>query len=314
MSVPILSLHHVTATVDGAQDDLDFFRGLLGMRLVKQTVNFDNHHVYHFYYGDARGRPGTLFTTFPYRGHGVPFGRHGTGQVSATALSIGAGTLGRWREHVQAGNARVVADGERFGAPFLLAVDPSGLAIELIEAADDPREPWIAPGIDRAMAVRGLHSVTMLVRAATPTIHFLTEQLGYRVLAEDGDRTRLGVGACGPGQCVDVMHAPREAPGVNGVGTVHHVAMAIGTDEEQLTARESLLAAGAAVTPVRDRQYFRSIYFREPGGVLYEIATLAPGFAVDEDPAALGRALKLPPWEEPYRRDIEAGLAPIHLS
>ncbi|MFN8571081.1 MAG: ring-cleaving dioxygenase [Gemmatimonadaceae bacterium] len=312
MSVPILSLHHVTATVDAAQDDLDFFRGLLGLRLVKKTVNFDNHHVYHFYYGDERGRPGTLFTTFPYRGHGVPFGRHGAGQVAATAFSVASGTLPRWRERLEGHGARVVADGERYAAPFLLVVDPSGLAVELVEAGEDAREPWVTPEVDRTMAIRGLHSVTLLVRAATPTIRFLVDQLGYRVVAEDGDRTRLGVGTCQAGECVDVIHAPREAPGVNGLGTVHHVAMAIATEEEQLAARDALMMAGAGVTPVRDRQYFRSIYFREPGGVLYEIATLAPGFAVDEELSMLGQGLKLPPWEEPNRRDIEQGLPPIH--
>ncbi len=307
----IRSLHHVTATVSGAQADLDFYVGLLGLRLVKQTVNFDNHHVFHFYYGDERGTPGTIMTTFPYADMGVPMGRKGTGQVTATAFSVPAGSLGAWRARLAEYRVAVTGEGLRFGEPFLGFDDPSSLAIELIEASADGRAPWESGSVDWAIAIRGIHSVTLSLRDTGRSLGLLTGPLGYTVARTEGARTRVAVGQGGAGSSLDLLHAPNARAGVNGIGTVHHVAMAIGTEEEQLAIRERLLGLGIGVTEVRDRQYFKSIYFREPGGVLYEIATLAPGFAVDEPLSELGRSLKLPPWEEPHRSLIEAGLPPI---
>lgn len=307
----ILGLHHVTATVDRAQPDLDFAAGALGLRLVKKTVNFDNHHVYHFYYGDERGTPGTIWTTFPYAGKGVRVGTKGAGQISVTSFSVPPGSLPWWKARLEARGLRVEASPARFGEAGLLAADPSGLWIELMETAADDRRGWQDGGIPDGQAIRGLHSVTLLVASQAPTMAFLTEVLGFQVAAAEGTRARLGVGAGGAGAQVDVVEDPEAPPAVNGLGTVHHVALAIGSGEEQRRLREDLLARGVKVTDVLDRLYFQSIYFREPGGVLLEVATVAPGFTVDEPLERLGTSLKLPAWQEPNRGEIEAGLAPV---
>jgi glyoxalase family protein len=307
----ILGLHHVTATVDAAQDDLDFCLDGLGLRLVKKTVNFDNHHVYHFYYGDERGTPGTLWTTFPYQGHGVPVGRKGAGQVTVTSFSVPTGSLDVWRQRLGQRSIAVTDLPPRFGEPVIRFADLSGLTFELIATGRDPRSPWVARDFDAAEAICGLHSVTLVVRDAAKTIELMTKMLDYTVVDEMDRRTRLAVNGGGPGKTIDVAQHPDAEAAVNGLGTVHHVAMAIATAEEQLLLREELLRYGCRVTEVRDRCYFTSIYFREPGGVLFEVATLGPGFLIDEAPSSLGRDLKLPPWEEPHRAEIERGLAQV---
>ena len=311
MSTTILGLHHVTATVNDAQADLDFCIDLLGMRLVKKTVNFDNHNVYHFYYGSERGEPGTIWTTFPYQGHGVRVGTKGAGQVVTTAFSVPAGSLDSWRGRLQGAGVRLQAIETRFGEEVLRFDDPSGLWFELVASDRDGRVPWTGQGQDTGRAIRGLHSVTLLVRRTAPTLAFMTSVLGYTEVGVSANRTRVAAGADGPGHIIDIVEDPEATPAVNGLGTVHHVAMAIGSPEEQLRLREELVALGCGVTDVRDRCYFQSIYFREPGGVLFEVATIQPGFTVDEDLASLGRGLKLPPWEEPHRASIEANLAPV---
>ncbi|MEZ5418613.1 MAG: ring-cleaving dioxygenase [Vicinamibacterales bacterium] len=311
MPPTILGLHHVTATVDRAQPDLDFCLDGLGLRLVKKTVNFDNHHVYHFYYGDERGLPGTLWTTFPYADRGVPVGVKGAGQVTTTSFSVPAVSLDWWRERLAAGGWTPSGGETRFGERALVVADPSGLAIELVGTDDDRRTPYSGGGVDADTALRGLHSVTMTIADPGPTVSFMEAELGWRVIGRDGRRIRLAAGADGPGHLIEILHAPDAVPARNGLGTVHHVAMAIGSAGEQAALRLALLERGVRVTEVRDRQYFQSIYFREPGGVLFEVATVGPGFTVDEPLDTLGRALKLPPWEEPHRADIERGLAPI---
>ncbi len=307
---PILGLHHVTATVDDAQSDLNFCLDLLGMRLVKKTVNFDNHHVYHFYYGNERGTPGTIWTTFPYKDHGVRAGVKGAGQVVTTSFCVPASSIGFWRDRLKSNGAEVRTVSARFGQEAVATVDPSGLWFELI-GAEDSREPWTRNGIDAAKALRGLHSVTMTVRESGPTLALMTTVLGYQVVGEEGPRTRVAAGGNAAGHFIDIVQEPGAVAAVNGIGTVHHVAMAISTAQEQLQLREDLVQMGVRVTEVRDRCYFQSIYFREPGGVLFEVATMQPGFTVDEPLSSLGRDLKLPPWEEPYRKAIEPGLAPV---
>jgi glyoxalase family protein len=313
MAHPILGLHHVTATVDDAQDDLDFCVGALGLRLVKKTVNFDNHHVYHFYYGDARGLPGTIWTTFPYKGRGVPVGRRGAGQISTTSFSVPAGSLGFWRARLGHRGIAVTDVGDRFGDAVIACADPSGLEFELIANSHDRRAPWLVDGIESAEAIRGLHSVTMVVQSIEGTLDLMTNVLGYHVVETSGNRTRVGVNGGEAGKTIDIVVDPQAGRASNGLGTVHHVAMAIATAEEQLRLRSDLLAYGCQVTEVRDRCYFTSIYFREPGGVLFEVATVGPGFEIDEDAERLGTALKLPPWEEPFRAEIERGLAKVVL-
>ena len=309
---PLLkSLHHVTATVDEAQPDLDFYTRALGLRLVKKTVNFDNHYVYHFYYGNALGTPSTIMTTFPYHGWGVPVGTKGAGQIRTTSFSVPRAALGFWRQRLEELGKAPRPGLTPFQEPVLTVADPSGLMLELVGTEGDARPPWMSGGVAAAQAIRGLHGVTLEIRDPARTIEFTTELLGFRVVNEGPSRTRLAVGNGGPGEMIDILHSPSAAPAVNGLGTVHHVAFAISDADEQLKIRAELVRHGVQVTEVRDRQYFRSIYFREPGGVLFEIATVPPGFAVDETLPCLGQDLKLPPWEEPHRTTIETKLPAV---
>ncbi len=307
----ILSLHHVTATVDEAQPDLDFCIEALGLRLVKKTVNFDNHHVYHFYYGNERGTPGTIWTTFPYHGRGVPVGTKGAGQVTVTSFSVPSGTLGSWQTRLRDRGIHVADPTSRFGEEALVFRDVSGLDFELVANDRDRRPPWTAGALSANEAIRGLHSVTMTVRSRERTLELMTRLLGFTVGNEMEGRTRVAVNGDEPGKTIDIVEAPDAGAAINGLGTVHHVALAIATPEEQLQLREELIRFGCKVTEVRDRQYFQSIYFREPGGVLLEVATVRPGFTIDEALPCLGQDLKLPPWEEPHRASIEAGLAKV---
>lgn len=297
--------------MDDAQADLDFCLEGLGLRLLKKTVNFDNHHVYHFYYGDERGTPGTIWTTFPYKGRGVRVGTKGAGQITVTSFSVPERSLPFWITHLR-GRAIAVEEGEsRFGEAVVSVRDSSGLDFELIANAVDARAPWARGTVGADAAIRGVYGVTMTVRSPGQTLAFMTGELGFSVADEAPGRIRMAVNGGGPGRTIDIVHAADALPAVNGLGTVHHVALAVATGEDQLRIRGQLMERGHRVTEVLDRQYFTSIYFREPGGVLFEIATVNPGFAVDESLAALGRSLRLPPWEEPNRREIEAGLAKV---
>jgi glyoxalase family protein len=307
MEHPIRSLHHVTATVDDAQEDLDFCLDVLGLRLVKKTVNFDNHNVYHFYYGDETGTPGTIWTTFPYKGWNVPIGTKGVGQVGVTSFSVPEGSLPFWRSRLAAHGITAADAPARCGEPALVFPDPSGLIIELVAAAD-ARAPWTHGGVPEAHAIRGLHSVAMTIDSPKPTVALLERLLGCAVVDESDGRIRLAVNGDRPGHRIDILYGTGGEPARNGIGTVHHVALAISSPDEQRRLRQELIDYGCRVTEVRDRCYFESIYFREPGGVLIEVATMQPGFTLDEPAGELGRALKLPPWEEPKRKAIEEGL------
>ena len=239
-------------------------------------------------------------------------GSKGAGQVTVTSFSVPTGSLDFWRLRLAAHAVAVTDIEPRFGEPVIRFCDTSGLTIELVATDRDHRKPWVAPGSESDTAVRGLHSVTMIVRDPAPTIDLMTSLLGYEVIDRTDRRIRVGVKGGGPGRMIDIAHLPDADPAINGIGTVHHVAMAIGSEAEQLRLREQLIQYGCKVTEVRDRCYFKSIYFREPGGVLFEVATIAPGFTVDEDLSQLGRDLKLPPWEESNRADIEAALVPVN--
>lgn len=314
MDKPIRSLHHVTATVSVAQDDLDFYTGLLGQRLVKRTVNFDNTRVYHFYYGDERGTPGTIMTTFPYAHLGIRRGVHGAGQITETSFSVPVGSLPFWRKRLAVAGVSCVDEASGFGEEVVRFTDPSGLAIRLVESGGDARAPWTKPDIDAAAAVRGIHSVTLTVRDPKGTLAFMSDFMETAVVGEAERGLRVSVNGDAAGRLVDIVRADEAPAAVNGIGTVHHVAFAIDDPDQQLALRSELLQRGIAVTAVMDRQYFRSIYFREPGGVLFEVATIPPGFTADEGVQELGTGLKLPPWEEPNRTAIEAALPAVTAS
>ena len=297
-------LHHVTAISGAPQLNVDFYAGLLGLRLVKKTVNFDDPGTYHLYYGDALGSPGSLVTFFPWA-NAAP-GRRGPGETAATAYAVPLGALGGWMERLAGTAVDFDAPAERFGQRTLALRDPDGMVIELVEDGDvqAQQEDWTGPA-GEAAPVR-FHSVTLCTRHPDATARVLTDLLGYQEGQSDGGRTRY-VNPEGAG-FVDLSCGGVGERGRSGKGTVHHVAFRVPTDEAQREIRESLSAAGLQVTGVRDRQYFRSVYFREPGGVLFEVATDPPGFTADEPLATLGMALKLPPQYEELRPRLEATL------
>jgi glyoxalase family protein len=307
----ILGIHHVTAIATDPQTNVDFYGEVLGLRLVKRTVNFDDPGSYHLYYGDERGRPGTILTFFPWPG--ARRGTRGAGQATVAAFSVPEGSLGWWRDHLS-GQGIVVDDpAERFDEEAMTLLDPDGLKLELVaHAGADGLPPWEGGPIPPRFAVRGFHSVTLTEQGYEATAALLTGVLGFRPAGELRNRFRFEVGRPGgPGTRVDVLCSPEAGAGRISAGTLHHVAWRAAGDAQQLAWREKLVERGLDVTPVLDRNYFHSIYFREPGGVLFEIATDPPGFTADEPLERLGSALKLPSWLEPARSRIEAALPPL---
>jgi glyoxalase family protein len=304
-------LHHVTAIASDPQRNLDFYTTVLGLRLVKRTVNFDAPDVYHLYYGDTSGTPSTILTFFPWTG--VPPGRQGTGLTTATAFSVPPQSLGWWQSRLAELKVDADAPVSRDGEEVLTLRDPDGLVIELVASDGDARSGWDgAAGVPADHAVRGLHSVTLSERLLDPTAEMLAALLGMQAHGEGGDRARFTMAGGGAGALVDVA-ARAGTPGRQAGGTVHHIAFRAPDGETQARWRQELVDAGVHVTAIIDRQYFTSIYFHEPGGVLFEIATDKPGFDVDEPLLELGRALKLPPWLEPNREQIEAALPPLRV-
>jgi glyoxalase family protein len=304
----IKGLHHVTATVNDAQEDYDFYTKLLGLRLVKETVNFDNEKVYHFYYANKIGSPSTVFTTFPYKGQGVREGIIGAGQVTHTAFSVPAASMDFWQQRLKDFGVAFTA-AKLFGMDVLDFKDPSGLGIQIVGADDDQREPvWEYDDIHTAQAIRGIHHARLLVHQQQQVIDFLVA-FGYALIKQEADCSLLEAGTGGPGNTLIVQVAPDAPKGINGLGTVHHVAHRVDRVEDSLQIKTHMATQwGLHVTEVLDRKYFRSIYFRIPGGVLFEVATSGPGFTVDESVEGLGTALKLPDWQEPNRERIEANL------
>lgn len=307
----IKGIHHVTATVNDAQEDFDFYTKLLGLRLVKKTVNFDNNQVYHFYYGNEAGNPGTIMTTFPYKGHNVRDGVIGTGQVSVTAFSVPTDAIAFWKDRLEKGGI-AVEQSMRFGAPTLSFKDPSGLLLEIVGNEGDVRVPWVTQDISETVAIRGFFSVTLSIAEVGPTFDFLMGEFGFKKVGEEGNITRFAAQEGKAGQVVDISNDSDKEQGKNGIGTVHHVAWRVERDEQLLEMRRHLIEdLGFKVTDVKDRNYFHSIYFRMPGRVLFEIATIPPGFTVDEAIDELGKDLKLPEWEEVNRTQIEGVLPDV---
>jgi glyoxalase family protein len=303
-------IHHITAIASDPQRNVDFYQGLLGLRLVKQTVNFDDPGSYHLYYGDALGRPGTILTFFAWPG--APRGRAGVGQVGATAFSVPGESLSFWQERLTGAGVAVIDGGTRFGDRVLSFTDPDGMFLELIGAEDDSRPGWIDGPVPVEFAVRGFHAPTLLINRHAPSTALLTDVMDFRQVGQEGTRLRFAAGDGGPGSLVDLVEAPGRVPH-QAAGTVHHIAWRTPTDADELGWRSNLQRHDIPVTEVRDRQYFHSIYYREPGGILYEIATDEPGFAVDEAPDRLGTSLMLPAWLEPRRAQIEQALPAIQL-
>jgi glyoxalase family protein len=302
-------LHHVTAVAGDPQTNLQFYTETLGLRLVKRTVNFDDITTYHLYYGNRTGEPGTALTFFPFEG--ARPGRPGRGQAIATAFAVPPGSLDYWEDRLAASAAAVEERTERFGAGVLPFADPDGQPLELVEA-DSPIAPWSDGPVPAERAIRGFFGVTLHSAEPDATANVL-ELLGFQregsVDEPDGERVRYVAGG-DRATVVDLLR--REPPqGRPGVGTVHHVAFRAADAEEQMAWRERLSDAGQFVTPQKDRQYFESIYFREPGGILFEIATDGPGFTVDESVESLGSELKLPAWLEDDREGIEGALPPL---
>ncbi|MBK1785296.1 ring-cleaving dioxygenase [Prauserella cavernicola] len=312
MSFQTSGLHHVTAIGGDPQRNADFYLRTLGLRLVKTTVNFDDPGTYHLYYGDESGKPGSLLTFFPWKD--APSGRLGTGQATTTSFSVPERSLGWWKKHLEASGVTTGDIVSRDAEEVLTFRDPDGLVLALVaHQQGDPRDPWDTALVPGEHAIRGLHSVTMSVTREDATAGTLTEDLGLSFAEQDSNRFRFSAGEGGPGATVDVLVTPDAPRGLVAAGTVHHVAWRAPDEGTQVAWREELVDRGVGVTSILDRQYFRSIYFREPGGTLLEIATDQPGFSIDEPLLELGRALKLPPWLEPDREQIEAMLPKLDL-
>jgi catechol 2,3-dioxygenase-like lactoylglutathione lyase family enzyme len=305
----VLGIHHVTAIAGDPQRNIEFYARLLGLRLVKRTVNFDDPNTYHLYYGDEVGHPGTILTFFPWPN--APPGRLGTGQLTVTSFAIPENSVQFWIDRLRQAKVEFSGPRDRFDETVLSFSDPEGLQLELVATTKAEGDlTWKSGPVPGQHGIRGFFGVTLSEESLNGTQDLLLK-LGFRQKTHQESRHRYEVGDGSAGKIVDVLHLPSLPRGQIAVGTVHHVAWRTPNDDEQKEWRSRLIDAGLNVTPVIDRQYFHSIYFRESGGVLFEIATDPPGFAVDELPAELGTNLMLPPWLESMRENIEQSLPPI---
>ena len=303
-------LHHITAIAGPAQENLDFYMGVLGMRLVKKSVNQDDPGTYHLFYADAEGHPGTDLTFFPWTHLAPP--RIGHGLATEVSLQVPAGSLSYWGRRLEQYGVTLQPTEARFGDRVLPLVDPHGLRLALVESAraiSRDFAPWDDSSVAAEYQVRGLYGAQVWERDRAMSAPFLTTVLGLQELATENGWTRFGMeGASG---VVDVRETPDARRGAWGVGAVHHLAWRVDDERHQLAMRTQVEGAGGHATEVIDRFWFKSVYFKEPGGVLFELATDGPGFAADEDPAHLGESLVLPPWLEPHRKTIEQSLPPL---
>jgi glyoxalase family protein len=302
-------IHHITAIASDPQRNVDFYTQILGLRFAKRSVNFDDPSTYHFYFGDRTGRPGTAITFFAWPG--ARRGTRGTGQVIATSFAIPASSIEYWKSRFVEHRIFCEEIPARFGAAALRLTDPDGLLLELIESARlDDVDLAYPSEVPPKFAVHGFHAPTFEVQQAAPTEELL-KTLGFELISEENSRRRFSVNEISTSAQIDLIEQSDGQFGVNSAGTVHHIAFRCADDQEQLRWREQLVELGFHVTPVIDRFYFHSIYFREPGGILFEIATEGPGFTADEPGEHLGESLKLPPQYEEHRAEIERTLPPI---
>ena len=305
-------LHHVTAITNDAQRNVDFYTGLLGLRLVKKTVNFDDPQSYHLYYGDGRGTPGTILTFFVWPGGSK--GRVGSGEPSRVAFEVPANSLPWWRQRLSGAGVEVNDNGKVFGSETISFADPDGMEVELVESSA-PRDVqiWTGSGVDQDSAIRTIAGVTLTRTARASSDELYTTQLGFRETGTEGGRRRFATGEASAMGFIDVVEPAAGGLGRMGAGTIHHIAFRTPDDATQGEWLRKLTGLALHVSPVMDRNYFHSIYFREPSGILFEVATDGPGFAVDEAAETLGEALKLPAQYERARTQLEAILPPIHL-
>ena len=308
----IPGIHHVTAIAGDPQRNVDFYIGLLGLRLVKLTVNYDDPGTYHLYFGDETGSPGTILTFFPWPN--APKGQKGTGQAVATSFSILEASIEYWTNRLRAEKVSFKGPEERFDEKVISFSDPDGLNLELVSSGKGSGgRPWERGTVSAEHAIRGFYHVTLSEQTYENTAKLLTGTMGFHVSVKEGNRTRFVTRHGGQGAIIDLLDQPDQPRGLISVGTVHHVAWRTPSDEDQKGWRQTLVEAGLNVTPIIDRKYFHSIYYREPGGVLFEIATEPPGFTVDQPLAELGSRLMLPPWLESRRTEVEASLPKISL-
>ena len=310
MPFPIVGLHHVTAIASDPQQNLDFYTEVIGLRFVKRTVNFDDPGSYHFYFGDDGGSPGTILTFFPWPG--ASRGHAGAGEVACTSFSVPLNSIDFWEQHLLANSVLVERSGKTFGHDVLTFPDPDGMKVEIVGRADSgsvnaPRFASIPP----EHAIRGFYGVTLLEHHVEPTAAILN-LMGFYKQGEENGRIRFAANGSAHGNHVDVLVDGNAHYGNQGAGTVHHIAFRAPDDASQLEWRAEI-ANHLNVTPVLDRTYFHSIYFREPGGVLFELATDPPGFSFDEPLESLGDELKLPAWLETKRGQLEKRLPAIEL-
>lgn len=307
MQPQIMGIHHITAIAGDPQQNLDFYTRQLGLRLVKTTVNYDDPYTYHLYYGDEFGSPGTIITFFPYI-NGFP-GRRGTGQSVATSFIVPAGALDYWVDRFSKADVPFQFPFIRFDEEVLTFTDPDGLQLELIaQTGVESRPAWERGGVPVEHAIRGFHGSTFAEGDLERTHELLTKVMGFRFFHEAGNRFRYAIGEGDTTAWIDLLHEPDSSPGRVAVGSIHHIAWRTPDDNHQEAWLQRLQELSYRVSPVMDRQYFHSIYFREPGGVLFEIATDGPGMMTDEAPDELGSSLRLPAWHEPLREQIELRL------
>jgi glyoxalase family protein len=308
----VRGLHHVTAIAGPAQANLDFYSGVLGMRLVKKSVNQDDPGTYHLFYADADGHPGTDLTFFPWAQ--MAPSREGYGLSSEVSLAVPPGSLDFWSERLQQHGVSVSPPESRFGQAVLPLRDPHGLHVALVESQDSLGRSftaWDQSPIPKQHQIRGLESARLVERDLIRTSSFLTGAMGFAHLGTENGWHRYGVAGGKSGAHIDLYESPNSGRGAWGTGSIHHLAWRVDDEAHQLEVRQRVQQGGSRPTPVIDRFWFKSVYFPEPGGVLFELATEGPGFAVDEDPAHLGETLVLPPWLEPERANIEAALPPL---
>jgi glyoxalase family protein len=304
MEDKILGLHHITAIAGNAKRNLNFYTNVLGQRFVKKTVNFDDPGTYHFYFGNETGTPGTILTFFPWKN--VRQGHNGTGMATNIGYSVPEGSLEFWADRFKQFNVTHEEISEKFGEKHLPFQDPDGLKIDfIVPTNEDKRKPWETNETKYDVATKGFHSVTLTLRRAEPTVSVLTNILGYHLLKQEGNHYRFVTDSIDNANIVDLIITPDVPAGLNAGGTNHHVAFRVKDDNILMDYREKVLSKGLNITPKIDRDYFFSLYFREPGGVLFELATDNPGFTRDEPLSELGTHLKLPKQYEGAREEIE---------